>query len=299
MARRPGAPDAVPGAPDSEARRPNEPGDFSVLMPVYWRDQPGQVEAAFRSVTEAQELPPAQVVVVRDGPVGPALASVLDRFARTDGVSVVALPTNGGLARALNAGLAACRFDVVARQDADDLSVPSRFASMAPLAQSGRFDLVGSAVREFVDDAAPLAGQARHGRVRSYPLTSAEIWRAAKMMNPFAHPSVVMRRSVVLGAGGYREFFHLEDYDLWVRLLQAGAAVANLPEPLVDYRVSAAGWRRRGGLRTLRAELALQHAFLDSGFIDRAEWLRNVAVRGGLELAPPALLRLALNRVWS
>jgi glycosyltransferase involved in cell wall biosynthesis len=308
-------------------------------MPVYWADQPEQVEAAFRSVADDQELPPGQVVVVRDGPVGPALTDVLAALARRRGVSLVTLPANRGLAAALNAGLAACRFDVVARQDADDVSSPSRFARQAPLVQSGEFDLVGSAMREFTTGAAgpggavgavgsgnPAAGAhtfpdaaaeispagpasademspavpasaVAYGRIRSYPLTGPEILRTAKLRNPFAHPTVVTRRSLILAAGGYRDFFHLEDYDLWVRMLQGGAKAANLPEPLVDYRVSPAGRRRRGGWKTLRAEVALQGEFLDSGFINRREWLRNLSLRGGLEISPSPVLSLALRHL--
>jgi glycosyltransferase involved in cell wall biosynthesis len=269
--------------------------EFAVLMPVYWGDQPQQVESAFRSVTLDQELAPSQVVIVRDGPVGPGLAGLLERLAQTCQVSLLKLPVNGGLAKALNAGLAACRFDVVARQDADDVSAASRFGLMVPLVQSGQFDLIGSAVQEITAD--PVR-PVKYGPVRSYPLTSEEIWRTAKRMNPFAHPTVVMRRDLVLSLGGYREFFHMEDYDLWVRLLCAGARAGNLLEPLVNYRVSTAGWRRRGGWRTLRSELALQRHFVESGFINRAEWLRNVTVRGSVELAPPAVLRLALRQAW-
>ncbi|MDR1635233.1 MAG: glycosyltransferase [Bifidobacteriaceae bacterium] len=286
---------------------------FAVLMPVYWRDKADQVEAAFRSVTDGQELPPAQIVVVRDGPVGPALTDVLVAVARRPDVTLVTLPANRGLAQALNAGLAECHFDVVARQDADDISTPDRFRRQAPLVESGQFDLLGSAMREFSagpassadsapagagDRAADAAHSVRFGRIRSYPLTAEEIWRTAKLMNPLAHPTVVTRRSLVEAVGGYRDLFHLEDYDLWVRLGQAGAKAGNLPEPLVDYRISPGSSRRRGGCGTLRAEIALQSEFHASGFITRAEQLRNLALRGGLELAPPALLARVLDRTW-
>jgi glycosyltransferase involved in cell wall biosynthesis len=264
-------------------------------MPVYWADRPDWVQAAFSSITESQELPPDQVVLVRDGPVGPALGELLHSLAELKEVSLVALPRNGGLTRALNAGLAACRFDTVARQDADDVSTPERFGLTVPLVRSGEFDLVGSAVREFDDSP---DGEIVYGQVRSYPAQEEQIRRAAKRMNPIAHPTVVFRRSQVLSVGGYRDIFHMEDYDLWVRLLQAGARAINVPEPLVDYRVSTAGLRRRGGWKTLRAESAFQRSLLESGFINRPERLRNLIGRGALELAPPAVLRQVLKRTW-
>jgi glycosyltransferase involved in cell wall biosynthesis len=265
---------------------------FAVLLPVYRGDKPGPVEAAFASVMD-QTLPPAQVVVVRDGPVGARLAALLDSFSLHDAVTLLALPRNLGLAAALNAGLEACRFDIVARQDADDLSRPDRFAETVPLVASGAFDLVGGDLQEF----RKVPGDLGAGAVRAYPETAAGIARMARVINPLAHPTVVLRRGLVQGVGGYRPFHHLEDYDLWLRLLLAGARVGNVGRVLVDYRVSEDAYRRRGGWKTLRAEFALQRALLRSGFISPLGWCRNLLVRGGFELAPIALRRLALARL--
>jgi GT2 family glycosyltransferase len=118
-------------------------------------------------------------------------------------------------------------------------------------------------------------------------------------MNPLAHPTVVFRRSLVLQVGGYRPFFHMEDYDLWVRLIQSGARLANVPDVLVNYRVSEAGYGRRGGWRTLRAEFALQREFRASGFTTRWEQARNLVLRGGLELAPTRLRQAVISRAFT
>jgi glycosyltransferase involved in cell wall biosynthesis len=261
---------------------------FSVLMPVYRGDAPRQVSGAFDSITQGQRLRPAQVVIVRDGPVGVGLQRTLDQLASQGSVEIVSLARNVGLAGALNAGLDRCQFDVVARQDADDLSRPDRFSLCVPLVQGGSFDVVAGAMAEF--DAGGPRG------VRSYPLDGQQIARRARMRNPIAHPTAVFRRSIVLEAGGYRPYHHLEDYDLWVRLIRSGARLRNLPDVLVDYRVSTAAFGRRGGLTTLRAEWELQREFLRTGFITRAEWLRNLVVRGGFELSPAAVRRALLPR---
>jgi GT2 family glycosyltransferase len=259
-------------------------------MPVYRGDTAAQVEAAFASVVE-QSLPPAQVVLVRDGPVPVRLGALLERLSR-GGADLVPLPRNVGLAAALNAGLAACRWEVVARQDADDLSRPGRFERTVPLVAGGAFDLVGGALQEFRKAPGDLGAA-----VRAYPADPAALARLARVMNPLAHPAVVFRRSAVEAAGGYRPFHHLEDYDLWARLLQAGARAANVPDVLVDYRVSEEAYRRRGGWKTLRAEWALQREFLRSGFTSPPVWARNLLLRGGFEVAPVALRRWALARL--
>jgi cellulose synthase/poly-beta-1,6-N-acetylglucosamine synthase-like glycosyltransferase len=265
-----------------------------VLLPVYRNDRPERFEAAFGSVTEAQTRRPAQVIVVRDGPVDEALGLVLARVAARPDVTLVPLVRNYGLAEALNAGLAASDWEVVARQDADDLSRPDRFALSVPLVASGSVDVVGGALAEFRRVPGDLGAA-----VRRYPLAGEAIARTARLANPMAHPSVVFRRAAVRRVGGYRSFHHLEDYDLWVRLVQAGARLANLPEVLVDYRVSDAVYRRRGGTATLRAEWDLQREFARTGFITRAQRVRNVVVRGGFELAPLGVRRWALARLFA
>jgi hypothetical protein len=78
----------------------------------------------------------------------------------------------------------------------------------------------------------------------------------------------------------------MEDYALFARMLQGGARAVNVAEPLVYYRVGAKAFKRRGGTGLLRSELRLQRDFLRCGFITPAEYLRNVAVRGGYRLIP-------------
>lgn len=267
---------------------------FSVLLPVYAGDDPRFLERAFRSVTSEQTLRPAEVVVVRDGPVGTALAAVLaalPEVAAESGVQVqvLELVDNIGLARALERGLAACTNDVVARMDADDVSLPDRFARQVALVAQG-YDLVGSAIQEFADEGSP-------GIVRVPPLTSDEVARASKFVSPFNHPSVIYRASVVGRAGGYEHLPLMEDYWLFVRMLATGARACNLAEPLVLYRVGAGAYARRGGLRLLRSELRLQVLMRRAGWTSWSQALRNVAVRGGYRLVPEGLRKAAYRRL--
>ena len=115
--------------------------NFSVLLPVYAGDQPEFFFRAVSSATREQELRPRQLVVVCDGPVPEEISEFLHRAARgeetevlgnTD-VRVVRLKHNMGLANALNIGLAHCSYEIVARVDADDISLPQRFAIQIPL----------------------------------------------------------------------------------------------------------------------------------------------------------------------
>lgn len=268
---------------------------FSVLLPVYHRDFPAFLRRAFRSVTTEQTLMPDEVVIVRDGPVGPELGQTLDELVATSPVPVVVveLAENVGLARALEQGLEHCSYEIVARMDADDISRPERFGVQVPLVVGG-LDIVGSAIEEFADE--PGHG-GRTGVVRTPPLTGEAINRGARFHSPFNHPSVVYRRSAVAAAGGYQDLALMEDYWLFARMLQAGARAQNVAEPLVLYRVGAGAYARRGGWRLLRSELRLQRRMRRAGFTTRAQLVRNVAVRGGYRLIPEALRR-RMYRWW-
>lgn len=265
---------------------------FTVLLPVYAGDSAPFLHRAFRSATTDQNLRPDALVVVQDGPIGALLGDTLADLVRSSPVpvEVVRLPENVGLARSLDVGLRVCPTEIVARVDADDVSLPHRFAVQVPLVRDG-LDLVGSAIAEFTDD------EERPGLVRVPPLTSVEIAQYARFHDPFNHPSVVYRRSAVTAAGGYRELDRMEDYWLFTRMIAAGARTANLAEPLVLYRVGAGAYRRRGGLRMLRSELELQRRLRADGFTSRAEMARNLVVRGGYRLVPEVLRRPAYRRM--
>jgi glycosyltransferase involved in cell wall biosynthesis len=253
---------------------------FSLLVPVYDGDRPAFLRRAFRSAVDEQTVRPGQVVIVRDGPVRDELAACLDDLGASSPVpvSLVVLERNGGLGPALDRGLAASRFDVIARMDADDVSMPHRFEVQLPLIRDA--DIVGAGLLEFVGETDHIVGQ------RVPPIGPGQIQRYARMHDPFNHPTVVYRRRAVLAAGGYGDLPLMEDYALFARMLSNGARAVNVAEPLVYYRVGATSFKRRGGTELFRSELRLQREFRRSGFTSPAEYVRNVIVRGGYRLIP-------------
>jgi hypothetical protein len=265
---------------------------FSLLMSVYGGDDPEFLVTAFRSVVQNQTRPPDDVVLVQDGPVPDHLSSTITGLIDTSPVptTLLALEANVGLGLALDQGMAACSHDIVARMDADDIAVPHRFAVQVPMIEAG-VDLVGSSLLEFERTPDQIVGK------RVPPLEPAQIVRYARFHQPFNHPTVVYRRSVVEAAGGYRHLALMEDYLLFAKMIRQGASVANVEEPLVLYRVGAGAYARRGGLALVRSEVALQRQLRDLGFTSRAQYLRNVAVRASYRLFPEAARRAAYRRL--
>lgn len=267
---------------------------FSLLLPVYHGDDAGHLRRAFASTVVDQLRRPDEVVIVQDGQMTPRLVSVLESIESESPVPVrrLRLSRNVGLSQALQCGLSACRHEIVARMDADDVSLPHRFTVQLPVVEAGA-DLVGSGLVEFEDD------EQRLGAVRVPPTEPAVIAGAARLRSPFNHPTVVYRRPAVLEAGGYRELPLLEDYWLFTRMIAAGARVTNVPEPLLLYRIGTGSYERRGGLRLLRSEIGLQRRLRGDGFTTRGQMVRNLAVRGGYRLTPLALRRLAYRQAFT
>jgi glycosyltransferase involved in cell wall biosynthesis len=253
---------------------------FALLISVYDGDRPTHLTRALRSAVDDQTVRPDQLIIVRDGPVRAELAECLSDIMATSQVPVTFVPLecNGGLGPALDQGLAASWFDVIARMDADDIALPHRFEVQLPLIEDA--DIVGAGLLEFVADTDDIVGQ------RVPPIGSQEIARYARMHDPFNHPTVVYRRSAVHAAGGYGDLPLMEDYALFARMIQGGARAVNVAEPLIYYRVGQTAFKRRGGAALLHSELRLQREFRRTGFITPAEYVRNVAVRGGYRLIP-------------
>jgi hypothetical protein len=265
---------------------------FSLLMSVYGGDDPAHLEAAFRSVVHDQTRPPDDVVLVQDGPVPAPLAATIARLIdeSPSPATLLQLPANVGLGLALDEGLAACTSDIVARMDADDVALPHRFAVQVPLVEEG-VDLLGSSLLEFGDSRDDIVGK------RVPPLDPVEIVRYSRFHQPFHHPTVVYRRSAVQDAGGYRHLALMEDYLLFAKMIDRGARVANVAEPLVLYRVGAGAYARRGGVAMAKSEWRLQRQLRDLGFTTRAQFIRNVIVRGGYRLVPEAVRTAAYRRI--
>jgi len=265
---------------------------FTVLMPVYGGDNAAFARAAFDSVTTAQQLRPDNAVIVVDGPVGDDIEVWLAEVGDRPDVTVVRIAKNAGLANALNVGLAQVTTPLVARMDADDISLPQRFALQIPMFDQG-YDVVGGAIAEFVDD------PDKRLAVRSVYTVPADIESHARLASPLHHPSVVFRKDAVVESGGYPQLAQMEDYLLWARMLMRGCKIGNVADVLLCYRVGHGAYSRRGGGAMARSEAQLQREFLAMGFTSRRQYLRNKVVRGSVYRLMPTTLRRAAYSVWT
>jgi glycosyltransferase involved in cell wall biosynthesis len=213
----------------------------SVVMPV--RDAGPTVAAAVESLL-AQTERAWELVAVDDGSTD-ATASILEGAAGRDTRIRVIRGEGRGLVAALDAGLAAASGDLIARLDADDVCAPGRLAlQRAHLDAHPEVGLVASRVR-FGGDPRAAAGFARYVEWSNRLLTHEDISLARFVESPLVHPSVMFRRGLVERGGGYRAGDFPEDYELWLRWLEAGVRMEKLAEPLLVWNDSPTRLSRR------------------------------------------------------
>ncbi len=254
---------------------------FSVLLSVYFKENPLLLKQALESIWLAQTAKPAEIVIVKDGPLTDELNQVIDDFSKTAPVKIVALEKNQGLGAALNKGLAHCQYDIVARMDSDDVSKPTRFEKQIGfLYGSPDIDLVSASIDEFTETTGHIIS------TRRLPEFHSEIEKFAKKRCPVNHPVVVFKKTAVLKAGGYQHFPLFEDYFLWVRMLMSGAKFYNLQESLLYFRANADTFKRRGGFKHAIDDIKLQIKFRKIGFITFYEMIRNIVYRATVRLFP-------------
>jgi hypothetical protein len=199
----------------------------SVVIPVWNGER--YLKQAIESIL-AQDFADFELIVVDDGSTDGS-AKVARSFADDPRVKVLT-QTNAGVVAARNAGLSAASAKFVAFLDADDIAKPTRLSKqLAYLQARPDVALVGSHITYFDDGKGLL-------RTQEFPIGAPAVALALEAGNPLAQPAVMLRKSMVLAVGGYRDAFRLgaEDYDLWLRLVERHP-LDNLPEVLTLYRI--------------------------------------------------------------
>lgn len=262
--------------------------DLAVLLTVYHKIAPADLQASLDSLRD-QTVQPDEIVVVEDGPLTPELTAVLDA---TPGLRRFALTENQGAARASQRGLEEIDATWLARQDADDISLPTRFEKQLAAARELGVDVLGTAALEF--DADPDTPTA----VRSLPTEHDAILRYARINNPINNPTLFARTAALRAVGGYRDVHFQEDYDLNIRLLGAGYRFHNLPEPLVKFRVTPEQFTRRRSSGLSASERTIQRTLVDAGLISKPRAVVNFVVRSTYRRLPMGAMNSAYKRLF-
>lgn len=266
--------------------------EFSVLLSVYKNEKPEYLQVALHSIVN-QTLMPNEVVIVKDGPLTLELENVISEFSSqyVNLVHVISFEINRGLGIALRDGVIACKYEWIARMDTDDIAYPQRFEKqMAYLESHPEVAMVGSWITEFSKD------YKHPDTITKLPVSYEDIKSYAKRRNPFRHMTVIYKKSAVLDSGNYRDFLWFEDYDLWVRMIQKGYFVANMPEILVNVRADDEMFARRGGWKYWKQDMKFQKSLLSMRYINFYGFFQNIILRSIVRIIPNSLRILFYKR---
>ena len=245
--------------------------NYSVLMSVYYKERPEWLDYSIESMMN-QTVVTNEFVLVEDGPLTDELYEVIYKYQKKYPkiFKIIKIKKNGGLGPALERGIKECTNEFIARMDSDDYSLPNRIEEQFKIYEKyPELGLVGTNVEEF------------EGSIENVnchvilPEFQDDIYKFSKKRCPFRHPSLLYKKSAVLKAGNYREFYLCEDYDLYVRMLSSGCKCYNIQTPLVYMRIGSDFYKRRGGWKYMKTILRFKNEQLKTGYFSLFDYLRS------------------------
>lgn len=264
---------------------------FSVLMSVYDREKPEHLSKALDSIIQ-QTLQAGEIVLIKDGSLSAELENVIDEKKKTYSQFVIyQFDENVKLGKALAKGLELCRYELIARMDSDDIAVADRFAVQYQyMIENPSIAACGGWIREF-------STESTYCKVKKMPEAMDEIKKYARYRNPLNHMTVMFRKEAVLKAGNYRHYPFLEDYDLWLRMLNKGYNFVNLKKILVEARTEEKIYSRRGGIQYCKNYMLLRKQQYDLGLLKKNEYVIAVALTLIMTLQPSTLRKYVYQKV--
>ena len=262
-------------------------------MSVYKKDEPEYLRRSIESML-AQTVLCEQFVIVKDGHLDSMLDRVIDVYAKQQPelFTVVTLEQNVGLGRALDVGLMNCRNDLVARMDADDISLPERCEKLLDLFETNpKLALAGTNIDEFYDEPERVVSS------RVVPSDYEGIRKFIRRRSPFNHPTVMFRKSEVLRCGGYGKMRRKQDYDLFARMLNMDCFALNINESLLLFRSNEGNYKRRKSWEYCKSYIEVQRENYRRGYCSLWDM---VVVTGGqmvMYLLPLKVMRFLSDKL--
>lgn len=262
--------------------------NIAVILSVYKKDKVEYLTKSVESILY-QTFSNIHLYIGVDGPIDNDLKDYLDVIDRQERVSIVWFPDNRGLACVLNDLLDICLkegYDYIARMDADDISELGRFEKQVRyLDEHPEIDVVGGAIKEIDEN-----GGSRNKTI-VYPETPEECKAFFAKRNPHAHPAVMFRKTFFdkLKGKKYRpEYRQNQDTMLWYDGMMAGTQHANIPDVVLNFRMTNAMFKkRRNGW-----------VFAKKQFKDRLMINRGLGYGFGADMYGFAMFCMLVSPVW-
>lgn len=199
---------------------------ISVVMPVYNAEK--YLDEAIQSILN-QTYKDYEFIIINDGSTDKSL-SIIEKYKDQDERIVLISRENRGIVASLNEGIQKAKGKYIARMDADDISMASRFEIQIAYMIKNSLDICGG---DFVS----INESTELLNAFNVPKTQDEILIAMTNTIAFAHPSVIIRREFLIQNNLLYRKVPAEDIDLWMRMYNLGAKFGNVDDIVLKYRI--------------------------------------------------------------
>jgi glycosyltransferase involved in cell wall biosynthesis len=266
---------------------------YSVLMSVYKNDNKDYVDTAIESML-SQTVQPEQFVIVIDGEIPDEIQKVINHYQDTyKGVfTIVRQLVNQGLGKSLDEGMKHCRNELIARMDADDISLPNRCEKELEMFHTyNKLAICGSNIDEFYDNPDEVQS------IRRVPSDYESIVRFIKRRQPFNHPTVMYKKSEVIRCGGYGQLRRKQDYDLFSRMINMGCYARNIDESLLKFRADKDNYKRRKSWSYVKSSIKVGALNFKRGYCGLIDLMYIVCGQVALYIMPINLMKIVSDNL--
>jgi glycosyltransferase involved in cell wall biosynthesis len=202
---------------------------ISIVMPVY--NAESFLESAIFSILN-QTHSNFEFIIIDDKSTDDSLM-IIKKFQKKDSRIKLLNGDGKNLVKALNKGIMKSKGKYIARMDSDDISLPKRLESQVKYIEKYNLDICGCYCEYIDEDNNKL-------KVVKFPRSHEMCFLSLALKVPFVHPSVLIRSNFLSDKNlkyGKNKYKKAEDFDLWIRMSNAGAKFGNINKILFKYRV--------------------------------------------------------------
>ena len=202
----------------------------SVIMPAF-NERPEMITDAISSILE-QTYQNIELHIFDDS-TAETTREAIDTFRKDPRIIIHRFDERAGFIKSLNLGLEASKGKYIARMDGDDYSLPDRLKKEVEFLEKHPDVMVVGGQMNIMDEEGNIISS------RAYPTSTLGFFFFSCIRNPMAHPTIMLRRDIIDKGYRYDDRLRMsEDLDLWLRLMNDGFKLSNIPDTVLNYRVT-------------------------------------------------------------
>ena len=203
--------------------------EISILMSFY-NEKEEEIIKSISSII-SQTFKKWELILVCDNPTRKDFVLYLKKkYFLEKRIKIIENEKNIGLALSMNKALSFSKGEYIARMDSDDICMKKRLEEQLKYMKKNKVDLCCSDFN-FIDENDCILTL----KARSYE--NSELRRLLPYENTIHHPTVMIKKNILVECGGYRNFPCAQDYDLWLRLWEKNITMGIIKKPLIQYRI--------------------------------------------------------------